>query len=665
MKELLQEREEWRKKLEELKSQKNELIKKGVITEEYYQQRYEEIMDRLVDIEDKIIQEKVRGGIKPEGPEDKTKELEKEIRDSKQAVTKDQSKTKNKRFIAMLALIIIVGGIIGGSYLLWPMGEEITPSQDTERLPTTTLAPTTTAAPTTEKPAGSTVKNSDTIVKYTVGDARNLDPADAYDDFSYEILFQIYDRLVTYKGTDTTMFYPQLATDWNVSEDGKLWTFHLRKGVKFSNGSDFTAEDVVYSFGRALTMNSPDSGVSWILDQFLEVGDTVVVDDYTVEFQLEEPCGYLLSCLALPLCSIVDKEYIEAHGGFEADIENEFMKENPMGTGPYMLDHWTRKREIKLVKNPTYWGGWEGKHVSNVIIKMVDETSTRISALENGNADFAYIPTANIDDVKGAPGVRFTTGYSPVIVTGHFQTKSLNKFMTDPLVRQAFCYAFDYDSAIRDIYNGWAFRISGSIPKGFLCYDTQSIVYNFDPDKAAALLDRAGYTKNKNGYRFNGVAVRIYYNEGNEERTEMAQMLQRNLRKIGVNSQAISENWPQYLSRIFSTTDWDITFLGWSPDYIDPDNYILYFIGSANIGEDVWNTGWANAEVDDLLMEARKEVDQVKRCEMYGEAWEINIVDPNLIFVCQQMHTHFEREWVHGYTYNPCIPWYYYNYYKE
>ena len=567
----------------------------------------------------------------------------------------------NKKDIGRtLALLIIaamvfafVSGCIGG-------GEK-----ETETPAATTAAPTT-AAPTTEKPAGPTkVKNPDTIVKYTIGDARSLDPADAYDTFSCEIINNVYDRLVTYHGADTTTFYPQLATDWSVSDDGKTWTFHLRKGVKFSNGNDFTADDVVYSFDRVLIMNSPESGVAWILDQFLDVGDTVKVDDYTVELHLKEPYGAVLPCLVFSVASIVDKEYVEAHGGVQADTTNEWMKEHPMGTGPYMLDHWTRKTEFKLVKNPNYWGGWEGKHVSNVIIKMVDEASTRILALKNGDADFAYIPTANIEDVKGTPGIRFTTGDSPNIVMMQFQTKSSNKFMADPVVRQAFCYAFDYDTAIKDIYNGWAFRLPGSIPKGFPCYDTQSIVYNFDLDKAAQLLDQAGYTKNEDGYRFDGATVRIYYNAGNEERAKMAQMMQNSLSKLGIISQVIAENWPQFLDRIYSTTDWDMTFCGWAPDYIDPDNYMFPFIGSADIGGDVWNTGWANAQVDDLLLKAKYETDLTKRCEYYKQAWEINIHDPNLIFICQNIHTHFEREWVHGYVYNPCILWYYYNYYKE
>jgi len=270
---------------------------------------------------------------------------------------------------------------------------------------------------------GTTVKNPDTIVRYTIGDAKNLDPADSYDTASWEIVTNVYDTLVTVKGSDAVTIEPDLATDWSVSEDGLVWTFHLRKGVKFSNGNDFTADDVVYSFDRVLTMNSPESGCAWILSQFLRVGDTVKVDDYTVELHLEKSFGITLPCLVTAVASIVDSDYVEAHGGVQADTENEFMKENPMGTGPYMLESWTRKQEIRLVKNPNYWGGWEGKHVSNVIIKIVEEPSTRILALKNGDADFADIPTANIEDVKDAPGVRMELAPSPNVTMLHIQTK--------------------------------------------------------------------------------------------------------------------------------------------------------------------------------------------------------------------------------------------------
>ena len=179
-------------------------------------------------------------------------------------------------------------------------------------------------------------------------------------------------RGLTYKGSDTETFYPSLATSWSVSDDSLTWTFNLRENVKFSNGNDFTAEDVKYSFDRVLTMNAPESGVSWILSQCMDTNSTKVIDDYTIEITLTESYGGFLALLGYTVGYIVDKETVEAHGGVVADIENEWMKEHAVGTGPYMLDHWTHKTEVVLTKNDNYWGGWDGKHVDKVVIKTAD-----------------------------------------------------------------------------------------------------------------------------------------------------------------------------------------------------------------------------------------------------------------------------------------------------
>ena len=143
------------------------------------------------------------------------------------------------------------------------------------------------------------IKNPTTIVRYDIGDAKTLDPADAYDTASSEPIFSIYDTLVTYKGNDTITFYPCLATDWTVSNDSLTWTFNLRHNVKFSNGNDFTAEDVKYSFDRVLTMDAPESGVDWILGQCMDTNSTTVIDDYTVQIKLTQSIWWIFGSYAI------------------------------------------------------------------------------------------------------------------------------------------------------------------------------------------------------------------------------------------------------------------------------------------------------------------------------------------------------------------------------
>ena len=518
------------------------------------------------------------------------------------------------------------------------------------------------------------IKNPDMIVEYTIGEPKTLDPADAYDTASCEVVQNVYDRLVTYKGADSKKVYPSLATSWTNISDGKIWTFNLRHDVKFSNGNAFTAEDVKYSLDRVLIMNSPESGVSWILSQFMDKNSTKVIDDYTVEINLTQAYGGFLPCMAFTVASIVDKETVQDHGGVVADTGNDWMKEHSVGTGPYMLDHWTHMTEVMLVKNPNYWGGWEGKHVSKVVIKSADEAMTRVLALKSGDADFAYIPIDNIQDVKGSPGIYYESALTYNVGLIILNTKSNNQFMNNSEVRKALSYAFDYNSTITDIFKGYGIMLPGCIPKGMPYYETQNNgipIYNYNLTKAGQILDAAGFTKGAK-YRFeetpgdknSAKTFRIYYNAGNAEREKMAVTFQSELTKLDIVSSVTSEGWPQLLHRMYSTTDWDMIFIGWMPDYNDPDDYVFPFVGSADIGGDTFNTGWKNETVDDLIMKAKYEVDTTKRAEYYKGAFDIYINDPSMIFIDQSMSAHFHRDWIRGYVNNPVLLYNFYDYYK-
>jgi peptide/nickel transport system substrate-binding protein len=516
------------------------------------------------------------------------------------------------------------------------------------------------------------IKNPTTIVRYDIGDAKTLDPADAYDTASSEPIFSIYDTLVTYKGNNTKTFYPCLATDWTVSNDSLTWTFNLRHNVKFSNGNDFTAEDVKYSFDRVLTMGAPESGVDWILGQCMDTNSTTVIDDYTIQIKLTQSYGGFLALMPYTVAAIVDKDYVEANGGVVAGQENVWMKEHPMGTGPFTLDHWTRATEIDLNKNPTYWGGWEGKHPDKVVIKYADEAATRILALKNGDADFAYVPYANLKDVIGEKGIVVHPFDSYDVNLLAINTKaSNNQYLADGRVRKALSYAFDYESAITNAWSGYASRLPGAIPKGMPYYETQNNgvpYYNYNLTTAEQLLDDAGYLKNFDldgtMYRFNGTTIRLFYNAGNSEREKMAVMFRAALDEIGILSSIIAEGWPQLLHRMYTTDDWDTMFIGWGPDYNDPDDYIAPFMGSANISQDTYNTGWINETVDQKILEAKYSANSAVRAAAYKAAFDIYIQQPSFIFVNQRSYIRPWRDWVQNYSYNPVREWYFYDYYK-
>jgi peptide/nickel transport system substrate-binding protein len=516
------------------------------------------------------------------------------------------------------------------------------------------------------------IKNPTTIVRYDIGDAKTLDPADCYDTASSEPIFSIYDTLVTYKGNDTLTFYPSLATDWTVSNDSLTWIFNLRHNVKFSNGNDFTAEDVKYSFDRVLIMGAPESGVDWMLGQCMDTNSTTIIDDYTVQINLTAPYGGFLSLLPFTVAAIVDKDYVEANGGVVAGQENVWMKEHPMGTGPYVLDHWTRATEIVLNKNPDYWGGWEGKHPEKVVIKYADEAATRILALKNGDADFAYIPYSNLVDVIGENGIVVHPFSSYDVNLLAINTKVNNsKYLADGEVRKALSYAFNYESAITNAWSGYASKLPGAIPTGMPYFNTQNNgqpYYTFNLTLAEQILDAAGYTKSYDLdgtlYRFNGTTLRLFYNAGNSEREKMAVMFRADLDSIGILSSIIAEGWPQLLHRMYTTDDWDTMFIGWGPDYNDPDDYIFPFIASSNEGGDTYNTGYYNKTVDEKLLEGKYSANPTVRAAAYKTAFDIYIQEPPFVFINQRQYIRPWRNWVQNYSYNPVREWYYYDYYK-
>jgi ABC-type transport system substrate-binding protein len=285
-------------------------------------------------------------------------------------------------------------------------------------------------------------KNPDTITQATIGDADTLDPALAYDTASGEQIQNIYETLVFYDGIATDKFVPQLAESWETSADGKVWTFHIRSGVKFHEGGDLTPSDVAFSFARGLLQGGYISP-QWLLaepffgvgvdDISLVAGDgsaaddreamtatdpaalvaacektkaAIVADDAagTVTFTLAQPWGPFMATIAQSWGSIMDQEWVAANGGWDGscDTWQNFYAmtapEDPFtglanGTGPYKLDHWTPGTEVVLVRNEAYWG--EPAKTERAVTLIIPEWGTRFAMLQAGDADFVDVPVEN------------------------------------------------------------------------------------------------------------------------------------------------------------------------------------------------------------------------------------------------------------------------------
>jgi ABC-type transport system substrate-binding protein len=286
-------------------------------------------------------------------------------------------------------------------------------------------------------------KNPTTITQATIGDIDTMDPALAYDTASGEIIQNVYETLVFYDGAATDKFVPMLADKYDVSADGKTWTFHIRPGVKFHDGADLTASDVAYSFQRGLLQGGTASPQWLLTEPFFGVGvddiaavvdpngsvyddrakmsafdpaalkaacektkAAIVADDAagTVTMTLAQPWGPFLPTIAQTWGAVMNQKWVAANGGWDGscDTWQNFYAmtsaEDPFtgktnGTGPYKLDHWTPGQEIVLARNDAYWG--TKAKTERVVVQIIPEWGTRFAELQAGDADFVDVPVEN------------------------------------------------------------------------------------------------------------------------------------------------------------------------------------------------------------------------------------------------------------------------------
>jgi len=341
-----------------------------------------------------------------------------------------------------------------------------------------------------------------TFVEISVGGPQSLDPAWDYETSGGEIIQNVYETLVFYKEDSASELEPMLATEvpsienGGISEDGLTYTFHLREGVKFHDGTAFNASAVKYSIDRAMYYDDPESP-GWILTQVLDPENTSsveVVDEYTVRFNLQFPYTPFIYCLAYTVASIVSPTYVEANGGVQPRSENNWMDTHMCGTGPFMLDEWAQDSTyIVLKKNPDYWG--DEPALDTVRVEYVDEYNTRYLALTSGIADYIYAPREHASDLmnRESEGIKVLTG-TPTFDVNFFGFNQAMKPFDDLNVRKAFCYALDYETYYNQIQSGITSPMQGVIPKGMFGHDYDLPIYTHDLTKAKEYLKAAGYT---------------------------------------------------------------------------------------------------------------------------------------------------------------------------
>ncbi|MEM3732225.1 MAG: ABC transporter substrate-binding protein [Candidatus Bathyarchaeia archaeon] len=550
------------------------------------------------------------------------------------------------------------------------------------------------------------VPNPDTFIYQTIGDPDSLDPAWDYESAGGEVLELVYERLVYYD-KDKLTIVPELAESWEVSSDGLVYTFHIRKGIKFHDGTPLNASAVKFSLDRVILMNDPD-GPAWILAQIIKGGPEYmeantwqnenetemkeyvkkylaaegikVIDDYTVQITLEYPSAAFLSmlCYGGP-GAIVSPSFVLAHSekGWWSDpkefppfgldkpgFHNEYMNTHTCGTGAYKVVEWTPKTRIVLEANENYWR--EPPKIKRVIFQQVTEAGTRLLALFSGEADSVYVPAPNLFDIieKNAwLNERKIIPLKKGIVVEVYDSLAIGGFEInlnppDPILKRALTnknfryglsYIFDYDTYINTVAYGLAEQGRGPIPKGLLGYDETLFQFKYNPEKAKECFLKA---KAEGAYE-DGLKITLYYNAGNEARRRACLLFKDGIEKlnVGILIEVQELDWPTYLAKM-RAQELPIFFIGWQPDYADPDNYVATYAHS-KMGVFAKRIGYANETIDALVEQAAREQDPNKRVELYREIQRELIEEAVYIWVSQAKTLHVARDWVKGYFYNP------------
>lgn len=535
----------------------------------------------------------------------------------------------------------------------------------------TTTAPDdtgTTGGETVDTVAAGEVKNPGLLVHAADDEPTTLDPAQVEPGEGGEtVILQAYERLLEI-GPGGPDLVPGLATEVPtvdnglISDDGLTYTFPLREGVTFHDGTAFTADDVKYSWDRVMEMDLPDGAGSVLLDIVEEVR---IVDDFTVEVQLQRAtASFLNTAVVAMVSSIVSQDAVEANGGIVAGEPNEFMQTDMVGTGPYTLTAWNRGENIQLAIYEDYWGT---PAFLDVRIEIGPTPDVRVLGLRAGDYDTIEADPSFIGEVQGAEGVTiFGEGLTvePIHIAFNLNIPDgalpdedtiPNDFFVDQRVRQAFNHAFDYQAFVDGALGGFGDFNPHYIPQGIFGYDPDAPRYAApDAARAEELFTEAGYCPD-------GFTVSVITEEANLFEVA-ALVLKDSLEALPCNIEvrvlAVAE--AQFDDAHASDP---IEYAMWvknADPFADPHAYLsAYTHPDGEWGE---IHGFRNGYGDDadriaeLIDSAEVELDPVRRAEIYSEVQTALYDQPMWVIAAQEGVVAAYRDWLIGWQSNPLWP---------
>ena len=475
-----------------------------------------------------------------------------------------------------------------------------------------------------------------------------IDPSRAWDFFGWEIIQNTGCTLVEIEPGSSAKeedFNPALATDWTLSEDGKTWTFTLRQGVLFEDGTEFNATHVKYSFDRAIEIAHPE-GMPLGMEFDTIIDSVEVLSKYVVKFNLKQPFGPFLPLLACQACSIVNPEY---SGGWktewsEDDVvyyeEGDVRASYTMDLGPYMLTKWERvagkDNEMRLEANPNYWNKGAGLPKTDVVIIKfyADATALRL-AIEAGDIDvaFRHITATDIEDLKDNPDVKVWQGVGAAIQYMIFQEDPVGTLpqLNNAKIRRALAACLDRSELCSTVFLNQASPLYSIIPNGMMGHtEAFKELGDANYDYVRSELADLGYNE------ANKLEIELWYESSGHypSSAEQAVVYKSQFEASNVISVTLqSADWPSYREHRSEGTMHAYLY-GWYPDYIDPDNYaFLYY--AVWLNHHYIDNGEHYAEMKIAYDEARASSVESERTSLYAEVDDYAVKDCPVIPIWQ------------------------------
>jgi peptide/nickel transport system substrate-binding protein len=533
-----------------------------------------------------------------------------------------QKKSRTRTYVAAAILIVII--LAGAGYYL-------------------TQKPTPTGV-TTTTPTGVTATSAaykDTLIIGTTDSvATTIDPANAYDLFGGTVIVNLGSALVDFQ-PGTSNFVPALATDWTVSSDGLTWTFNLRQGVKFSDGTPFNATSVKYTFDRGIGINDPNGpfvgvGYGSIINR------TEVTGPYQVVFHLNVPFAPFLSLMGNEFNApyIVNPKYAPPPpAGQPWSISQEVnytagdaRRSNPMDLGPYVLTEWIRvggkDTEMKLDANPNYWNASGGNpKTPHIIIKFYSDQTTLGLAITNGEIDIAFrqLNPTDLINMQSNPAVKVWKGAGSFIQ--YLVMNEKIKPFDDVHVRQGLAAAINRTAITTTVFRGQATPLYSIVPIGMFSHTDVFKVYgDANYTYAQQVLAQAGFTPSHK------LVVDLWYPTGHYgSAADIATVVKSSWEASGVIQVNLhTADWATYSGQNVQVAENMPVFIyGWYPDYSDPNDYTYNFFHSA--GSTWLHDHYANPKADAVINQALASGDMNTRLQLYVQAQHILAQDVPLI----------------------------------